>query len=67
MLDLSGVGGLPYLVPLNPQVNIDPHWFIKQSQKYFADPLWFYHISTVEVEELPRAPARIRQTGMERN
>ena len=33
MLDLSGV--YPPLMPLNPQVFIDPHWF---SQKYIADP-----------------------------
>ena len=36
VLDLSAVGGFnPPLVPLNPQVFIDPQ---KNSQKYIADP-----------------------------
>ena len=36
-----GVGVTPPpLVPLDPQVFIDPRWF---SQKYITGPLWFYH------------------------
>ena len=42
------VGGWvnPPLVPLNPQVCIDPRQIVKISQKYIADPppLWFSHI-----------------------
>ena len=46
MLDLSG-GGLTFsLVPFNPQVFIDPTDLVKNSQKYIADPLWFYHKSS---------------------
>ena len=43
---VGGLGGLTSpLVPLNPQVFIDLHWF---SQKYIADLLWFYHKSSTE-------------------
>ena len=40
MLDLSGGGGWfnTFLVPLNPQVCIDPRKIVKISQKCIADP-----------------------------
>ena len=40
VLDLSGVGGFnPLLVPLTPQVCIDPpKKIVKISEKYIADP-----------------------------
>ena len=43
-----GVGGLTpgSFKPL--QVVSDPHWF---SQKYIADPLWFYHKSSTVGEQ----------------
>ena len=33
------------LVPLDPQVRIDPHWFSLNTSKLHC-PLWFYQIST---------------------
>ena len=33
-----------------PQVNSGPHWFSKKSEKYIADPFWFYHKSTTVIK-----------------
>ena len=47
VFDLSGGGGLTPLVPLNPQVCIDPLKIVKISYKYMYDPpFWFSNKST---------------------
>ena len=44
-----GEGFNPPLVPLNPQVCIDPpEKIVKIRQKYIADLLWFSHKSSTE-------------------
>ena len=47
-----GVGGLTPLVPLTPKFSLTPTGSIKKSQKYIADPLWFYHKSSTVCKQL---------------
>ena len=42
-----GVGGLiPLWCLSTPKFSLIPKKIVKNSQKYIADPLWFYHISS---------------------
>ena len=51
----GGGGGSATLVPLDPQVCIDPENIVKISQKYIADPppLWLSHESSTGCDTLP--------------
>ena len=47
------LGGLnPPLVPLNPQASLTSKKIVKNSQKYIADPLLFYHKSSTGLVKL---------------